>query len=37
MTTRKNNDITDPIGAIYVEKKIELSWSIEPSVVYNKN
>ena len=30
MTTRQNNDITDPIGAIYVEKKLSyhdrLNW-----------
>ena len=37
MTTRQDNDITDPIGAIYVENKIELSWSIESGAVYHKN
>ena len=29
--------MTDPIGAIYTKNKIELSWPIRPSVVYDKN
>ena len=31
--TRKDNDVTDLIGAVYIEKKTKLSWSIGPSAV----
>ena len=35
--TKLDNDVTDHIGAIYVENKIELSWPIQPSAVYDEN
>ena len=37
MKNRQNNDMTDHIGAIYVENEIELSWSVKPSAVYDRN
>ena len=35
--TKKDNDMTDRIGAIYVENKTELSWLIRSGVVCDKN
>lgn len=37
MKTNKDNDITDCIGAVHAENKIELSWSIWLGVVYDEN
>ena len=37
MKTRKDNDVTNCIGVVYVENEIELSWPIRPSVVYDEN
>ena len=35
--TKQENDMTDRIGAPYMENKIELLWLIELSVVYSEN
>ena len=37
MKIRLINDVTNRIGAIYVENETELSWPIGPSAVYDKN
>lgn len=33
MKTRQDNDVTDQIGALYIENDIKLSWLIGPGVV----
>ena len=37
MKTRQDNDVTDHRGVFYFENDIELSWSIRPGAVYDKN
>ena len=37
MKTIKDNDVTDSIDVVYVENKIELSWSIGLGVVCYQN
>lgn len=37
MKTKQNNDITDRTGTIYAKNDTELSWLIEPGVVYDEN
>ena len=37
MKFKQKNNVTDCIGAVYVENEIELSWSIEPSVICDEN
>ena len=37
MTTIHNNDIIDHTSVVYIENKIELSWSIRPGVIYYEN
>ena len=37
MKTRKDNDVTDCISAVYVEYDIELSWPIRSGVIYDEN
>ena len=34
--TRKDNDVTDHIGAIYAKNEIELSWLIGQGVTYDE-
>ena len=34
--TRQDNNIIDHTGSIYTENEIELSWSVEPSVIHEK-
>ena len=35
--TKQKNDVTDHIGAFYVENNIEISWPIGLGVVCDKN
>ena len=35
--TRQNNDMTDPIGVVYVEIETEVLWSIRKDVVYHES
>lgn len=35
--TRHDNDMTDHRGVIYVEVRVELSWSIRQDVVNHEN
>lgn len=37
MKTRQNNDVTDPIGVVYVKIETEVLWSIRQDVVYYEN
>ena len=37
MKIRQDNYVIDRIDEVYVKNEIELSWSIKPSLVYNKN
>ena len=35
--TREDNDVTNHIGAVYIENNTELSWSIGSSGIYTEN
>ena len=37
MKARQHNDVTNHIGLVYIENGMELSWLIQPSVVYDEN
>ena len=37
MKTRQDNDVTNCIGAVYAENKIELSWLIRSSIDCDEN
>ena len=37
MKIRQDNYVIDRIDEVYVKNEIELSWSIKPNLVYNKN
>ena len=37
MKTIQDNDVTDRIGAVYIEKEIEFSWLIELSAICDEN
>ena len=37
MKTRQDNDVTNHIGVIYDEKKIEFSWPIKPGAICDEN
>lgn len=37
MKTEKENDMIDCIGVVHAENETELSWSIWPGVLYDKN
>ena len=35
--TRQDNYVTDSTSTVYVKKKTELSWPIEPDAIYDEN
>lgn len=37
MKTRKDDNVIDRTGVVYIENKIELSWPIKLGVVYDEN
>ena len=37
MKTKQDNDETDGTGVVYAENETELSWSIRPCTVCDKN
>ena len=37
MKTRHDKDVTNRIGAVYVENDIELSWLIRLGAIYDEN
>ena len=37
MKTKHDNDVINFTSVVYIENDMELSWSIRPSAIYDKN
>ena len=37
MKTKEDNDVTNCIGVVYAESKIELLWPIRPGAICDEN